>query len=199
MKKLPDIDIDFGNRDQALQHLDYKTASMDRNGTRVKHNTGIYVQDIPSDHTGLSSIDYEKAEELGYFKLDFLNNSAYQGIDCIELRDKLINMTPNWDLLAEEEIVKTLPHIADHYDLVRQLQPDTVEKLAAVLAIIRPAKRYLRNADWETIMKEVWITPTDGSYYFKKSHSIGYSLLIIMRLNYLEYQTISSESKNSKG
>lgn len=188
MKKLPDIDIDFLSRDAALAHLDYKVASIDRDGTRVKHNTGIYVQNIPTDHTNLSSIDYELAEELGYFKLDLLNNSAYQGIDTLDLRDYLSRKEPNWDLLQVEEIVKTLPHIANHYDLVNTLKPDSVLKLAAVLAIIRPAKRYLKNADWDTILREVWVAPKDDSYFFKRSHSISYSMLIVMRLNYLEYQ-----------
>ena len=104
MKKLPDIDIDFANRDKALQHLDYKIASMDRNGTRVKHNTGIYVQDIPSDHTGLSTIDYERAEELGYFKLDFLNVSLYNQVKDKEHLDRLMNTEPVWQILYEKNI-----------------------------------------------------------------------------------------------
>lgn len=195
MKKLPDIDLDFANRDQALNVLDHKIASIDRNGSRTKHNTGIYVQNIPTDHTNLSTIDYEKAEELGYFKLDFLNNSAYQGIDSLDLRDYLSLKEPNWDLLQVEEIVKTLPHIANHYDIVSSLKPNSLLKLAAVLAIIRPAKRYLRNSDWDTILKEVWVEPNDGSYFFKKSHSISYSMLIVMRLNYLEYQAGLNNSK----
>ena len=141
----------------------------------------------------------QRAEELGYFKLDFLNNSAYQGIDSIDLRDYLTNKEPNWDLLQEEEIVKTLPHIADHYDLVSKLKPKSVLALAAVLAIIRPAKRYLKDADWDTIFDEVWQPPKDNSYFFKKSHSIAYAMVIVMRLNFLEYQTTSSESKNSIG
>lgn len=188
MKKLPDIDIDFANRDQALNILKHKVASIDRNGIRTKHNTGIYVQNIPVDYTNMSTIDYEKAEELGYFKLDFLNNSAYQGIDSLDLRDYLSRKEPDWDLLEHEEIVKTLPHIANHFDIVKKLKPKSILALAAVLAIIRPAKRYLKDADWDKIFDEVWIPPTDGSYYFKKSHSISYSMLIVMRLNYLEYQ-----------
>ena len=190
MTKLPDIDIDFANRDQALEHLDYKTASIIRNGVRTKHNTGIYVQEIPSDHTGMASIDYEQAEELGYFKIDLLNNSAYQGIDTLELRDHLINMDPDWTLLEREDIVKQLPHIAEHFDLVSKLKPKSVLALAAVLAIIRPAKRYLKDADWDTIFDEVWLPPKDGSYYFKKSHSIAYSLVVVMRLNYIYIQSI---------
>ena len=188
MKKLPDIDIDFLNRDAALAHLGYKVASINRDGTRVKHNTGVYVQNIPTDHTNLSSIDYELAEELGYFKLDLLNNSAYQGIDTLDLRNYLSRKEPNWDLLQVEEIVKTLPHIANHYDLVNTLRPDSLLKLAAVLAIIRPAKRYLKDADWDTILREVWVKPSNGEYYWKKSHAIAYSMMVVISLNLICYQ-----------
>ena len=41
----------------------------------------MYLQPIPFDQlTGLSSIDYKEAEDRGYFKLDFLNNSLYEGV-----------------------------------------------------------------------------------------------------------------------
>ena len=60
-----------------------------------------------------------------------------------------------------------------------------MEQLAAVLAIIRPAKRKLLNESWDTINKEVWAKPTDGTYFFKKSHAVGYALAIILQLNLL--------------
>lgn len=188
MNKLPDIDIDLLNRDLALVHLEHKNASMIQHGMRIKHNTGIYVQDIPTDHMNIASIDYESAEKLGYFKLDLLNNSTYQGIDSIELRDQLINKEPNWDLLHIREIVENLPHISDHYNMVKKLNPRSIEQLAAVLSIIRPAKRYLQDETWDTILNEIWIKPLDNSYYWKKSHAIAYSVLVIMKLNYMEYQ-----------
>jgi len=193
MNKLPDIDIDLINRDLALVHLEHKNASMIQHGIRVKHNTGIYVQDIPTDHMNLSSIDYETAEKLGYFKLDLLNNTTYQGIDSIELRDKLIHKEPNWDLLQIKEIVKSLPHIADHYALVKKLNPRSIEQLAAVLSIIRPAKRYLLNKPWNQILDDVWVKPMDNSYYWKKSHAIAYAMLVVMKLNFMEYQASNNK------
>mgnify|MGYP003704647687 CR=1 FL=1 len=190
MKNLPDIDIDLYDRTRALMELQHHSASIETNGLRRKHNTGIYVQDIPTDHLNVSTIPYERAEELGYFKLDLLNNSAYAGIDSLTLRNLLFKQEPNWDLLQEREIVQALPHIADHFPLVQGLNPRSVVQLAAVIAIIRPGKRHLANSSWEEIMDEVWKKPTDDSYYFKKSHSIAYALMIIMRLNFLEYQSM---------
>jgi len=55
--------------------------------------------------------------------------------------------------------------------------------MAAVLAIIRPSKRYLLNKDWATINQEVWTKPADGSYYFKKSHATSYAYLVVVHMN----------------
>jgi hypothetical protein len=188
MKKLPDIDIDFLNRDAALAHLDHKVASIDRNGTRVKHNTGVYVQNIPTDHTNLATIDYELAEELGYFKLDLLNNSAYQGIDTLDLRDYLSRKEPNWDLLHEKEICEMLPHCNGYSNVFKQMNPQNIEELAMCLAMIRPGKKHLIGKSWQEINQTIWQKPLNGEYYWKKSHAIAYSILVVMRLNYLEYQ-----------
>ena len=59
----------------------------------------------------------------------------------------------------------------------------SIEQLAAVLAIIRPAKRYLLDKTWTEIMEEVWIKPTDGSYFFKKSHAVAYAQAIVVQMN----------------
>ena len=54
----------------------------------------------------------------------------------------------------------------------------------AVLAIIRPGKRYLLNSGWEKINQEVW-TKVDNQYSFKKSHAVAYAILIVAVLNKL--------------
>lgn len=58
-------------------------------------------------------------------------------------------------------------------------------ELAAVLAIIRPAKRHLLKETWTTIHNEVWNKPTDGSYYFKKAHAVAYAHAIVVHMNLL--------------
>ena len=61
----------------------------------------------------------------------------------------------------------------------------SIDQLAMVLAIIRPAKRNLLGQPWPTIEKQVWLKPSDDSYYFKKSHAIGYAHVIVLQLNLL--------------
>jgi len=63
------------------------------------------------------------------------------------------------------------------------MKPKTIPQLAAVLAMIRPAKRYLIGKDWTTVMNEVWIKPEGDEYYFKKSHATAYAAAVIVQMN----------------
>lgn len=182
---MPDIDIDFLDRNTALNLLEHRVAMRDQKGEKVKHNTGVYFQEIPyNPFTNLATIEYEAAEDRGYFKIDFLNVGLYNGVRDEDHLKKLLDTEPLWDLLEHSEIVEKLFHISDHYTLVRRLKPTSITQLAAVLAIIRPAKRYLEHYDWDVIMKEIWIKPTTGeAYFFKKSHAIAYACAIVVQLN----------------
>jgi hypothetical protein len=182
---MPDIDIDFFDRNRALDVLEHRVAMRDNKGTNVKHNTGVYFQEIPHDpFTNLATIDYETAEDRGYFKIDFLNVSLYDGVRDEEHLKRLLDREPLWDLLEHREIVEKLFHISDHYTLVRRLKPASIEQLAAVLAIIRPAKRYLEHSNWDEILREVWVKPSMGDlYFFKKSHAVAYACAIVVQLN----------------
>jgi hypothetical protein len=55
--------------------------------------------------------------------------------------------------------------------------------LAAVLAMIRPAKRHLIGKDWKTVMSEVWTKPDNNDFFFKKSHAIAYAHAIVVQMN----------------
>ena len=75
---MPDIDIDFADREVVLDKLKHRVARLD---DKKKHNTGVYVTEVPHNPVDkMSTIDYETAEERGYFKLDFLNVSMYKDI-----------------------------------------------------------------------------------------------------------------------
>lgn len=186
MKFQADIDIDFGDRERVLEHIKHIPASIHRDGEVVPHNTGVYVNNIPKHPiTRLASIDHKEAEQRGYVKLDFLNVSVYQQIHSEEELDVLMSTEPPWHRLQEPEFVEKIIHIGNHYDIVKKLQPKTVDEMAAVLAIIRPSKRYLLNKDWATINQEVWTKPADGSYYFKKSHATSYAYLVVVHMNIL--------------
>tara|TARA_Y100000782_G_scaffold94996_1_gene105969 strand:- start:3 stop:578 length:576 start_codon:yes stop_codon:yes gene_type:complete len=182
---MTDIDIDLKNREDVLTKLKHIPASIIGN-TVKKHNTGVYFHDMPHDpSTNLSTISYKEAEDLGYFKIDLLNVNIYEYVKNETHLNTLLKREPDWDLLLHKEIVQQLFHIHDHYDIVAQMQPRSIDQLAMVLAIIRPAKRPLLGESWQSIQKQVWLKPKDNSYYFKKSHAVSYAYAIIVQLNSL--------------
>ena len=181
---MPDIDIDFVDRDQALTLFEHIPASRLDNQRLVKHNTGVYLHAVPVDAvSGLCQIPYEQAEEEKYFKIDFLNVGIYKGVRDEEHLVQLMNQEPLWDLLLQDEFVNLLFHLNGHGDIIRKTQPTSVEHLSAVLAMIRPAKRYLIGKPWTTIMNEVWTKPSNDEYYFKKSHATAYAVAIVVQMN----------------
>jgi len=188
---MPDIDLDFADRTRALDVLKHIDASLD--STFKKHNTGVYCTAIPYNPiTGISTIDYKTAEDRGYFKIDFLNVSVYEGVRDKTHLTQLLETEPLWDLLLEDDFVNKLFHVNGHGSILRQVKPTSIEQLAAVLAMIRPAKRYLIGKDWITIMKEVWVKPDNSEYHWKKSHSFSYAMLVIAHMNLLCEQIIES-------
>jgi len=181
-----DVDIDFKDRLKALAVLPHVPALMLNNGKEMRHNTGIYFHDIPVNPlTDLASIPYDQAEELGYFKIDFINNSVYEGVRDAQHLDKLVSQEPEWSLLADPGVVELFAHIHDHFNIVQTIKPQSIEDLAIVLAIIRPGKRHLINCPMDQIRREVWVPPQDGTYHFKKSHATAYALSIVVQMNLL--------------
>jgi DNA polymerase III alpha subunit len=179
-----DIDIDFLDREQALALFKYVTASREDSGKLVKHNTGVYLHEVPVDaETNLCAVPYNHAEELGYFKLDFLNVSLYKGVKDNTHLEFLLNQEPLWDLLEQDDFCNLLFHVNGHGHILREMKPTSISQLAAVLAMIRPAKRYLIGKDWETVMNEVWTKPESNEYYFKKSHATAYAAAIVVQMN----------------
>ena len=187
MKFESDIDIDFGDRTQALDLLEHIPASILRDGNLIKHNTGVYVTDIPQDpFTGMASIDYESAEERGYTKLDFLNVSLYTQIKSESHLQELIAQEPEWDRLYDPEFCAKLIHIGNHYDtLIRMPEAvNTIPRMAMLLAVIRPAKRHLIGKSWKEVAETVWDKQDEG-YAFKKSHAVAYAHLVAVNMNLL--------------
>jgi DNA polymerase III alpha subunit len=189
-----DIDIDVADRDGILEKLKHRVARIDREGDKYdKHNTGVYFQDIPYDpFTNMATIDHKKADEMGYFKIDLLNVHLYKDVKNEEHVNKLVNQEPVWELLEHKEVVERLFHLNNYYELCKQHKPKNIEQLAMLLAIIRPGKAHLQGKSWEEIEKDVWTKPTDGSYYFKKSHSFGYAMVIVLQLNLMAETSTSA-------
>jgi hypothetical protein len=180
---MPDIDIDFADRDIILSQIEHRVAKLN---TGKKHNTGVYATEIPHNPIdNLATVEHKAADERGYFKLDFLNVSIYKDVRDNEHLTQLMERTPIWELLEHEDFSEKVFHLNGHSSLLKQLKPNSVEQLAATLAIIRPAKRHLANSNWNSIFQEVWTKPTDGGYYFKKAHAVSYAMACVVHMNLL--------------
>ena len=181
---MPDIDIDFIDREQALSHFKHVKARREEDGKVLKHNTGVYMHEVPFDpENNMCSIPYEEAEEQGLFKLDFLNVTLYKGIKNEAHLQKLMETEPLWDLLEQDDFTDLLFHVNGHGSILRQMKPTSVEQLAAVLAMIRPAKRHLIGQPWDTVLREVWTKPKGDEYFFKKSHATAYAVAVVVQMN----------------
>ena len=188
MKFQSDIDIDLGDRTQALAHINHVPASILRDGKLVKHNSGIYVTDIPVDpFTGQAAVDYQAAEARGYVKLDLLNVSLYTQITSEEHLQQLMTAEPAWDRLYDPEFFARLIHVGSHYDTLLKMPEavNSIPRMAMFLSVIRPAKRHLIGKKWQEVAATVWDKPSDDGYYFKKSHAVSYAHLVVVNMNLL--------------
>jgi hypothetical protein len=196
---MPDVDIDFFDRDGVLKFFKHTPASIIKEDKTEKHKTGVYFHAVPEHPvTKHSSLDYKQAEDRGYFKIDMLNVSIYKDVKSEQDLVELMIQEPDWDMLKDAKVVENLFHLNGHFAIVSKLEPRNIEQLAAVLAIIRPAKRHLMYKVWTDIMKEVWVKPTDGSYFFKKSHAVAYAQAIVVQMNLISRAKYSFDatSKN---
>ena len=189
-----DIDIDFGDRTKVLELIKCVPAAM-RNVTPMrKHNTGVYITEIPYDPVhDMASIDYTEAEERGYMKLDLLNVHVYDNITSeVELIDLM--REPNWELLKDKTFVESLIHLGNHFQSMQRMPEliDSIPRLAMFLAIIRPGKKHLIGLPWAEVAKTVW-ERIDGEYTFKKSHSCAYAQLIVVQMNLLESKPVGEQ------
>jgi DNA polymerase III alpha subunit len=181
---LPDIDIDFADRKKVLDIIQHVPAAMKENSTFKKHNTGVYCHSIPYNPlTDTAIIEYKKAEDRGYFKIDFLNVGIYKDIRDESHLKTLMDTEPLWDLLEQDDFSNLLFHVNGHGSILRQMKPKSILQLAAVLAMIRPAKRHLIGTDWTTVMTTIWTKPEDGEYYFKKAHAVAYAMAVVVQMN----------------
>jgi len=181
---MPDIDIDFVDREQALSKFKHVRARREEDGKVLKHNTGVYMHEVPFDaENNLCSINYDEAEKQGLFKLDFLNVSLYKGVRNEQHLIQLMETEPLWELLEQDDFSDLLFHVNGHGKILRQMKPRTIPQLAAVLAMIRPAKRHLIGQPWDTVLKEVWTKPKGDEYFFKKSHATAYAVAVVVQMN----------------
>lgn len=192
MKFTSDVDLDFADRSMILQNIKHIPASMVTDRGIKRHNTGIYVTDIPVNPlTETSSLDYKLAEDRGYVKLDFLNVWIYKYVrDEIHLIELMSE--PDWTLLEDRNFFEKLIHIGNHYDRMMAMpEPiDSVARMAMFLSVIRPGKKHLIGKPWAEVAQDVWTASEDG-YAFKRSHAVAYANLVVINMNLLAANQIS--------
>lgn len=183
-----DIDIDLADRDQVLSLIQATAARQGNHDQVRKHNSGVYVTDIPWDPVNqCAAIDYEQAEQLGYFKIDLLNMTVYQLIQSPEHYQQMLAQQPQWNRLWNEpEWAKQLVHIGNYTDLLKTMRPDSIPRMAAFISIIRPGKAHLQNKDWKTVFETVWDGDDSRGFVFKKSHAVSYAALVALHMNLLD-------------
>jgi len=180
-----DIDIDFADRDLVLNLIQHTPARQVVQGQVRRHNSGVYVTDIPQDPVhGCAAIDYETAEQRGYFKIDFLNMSVYQLIKDPAHYEQMITATPPWDRLWQDtDWSSQLVHVGNYTDLLKSMRPCTIPQMAAFISIIRPGKAHLQNQPWADVFAGVWDGDDSRGYTFKKSHAVSYAALVALHMN----------------
>ena len=174
-----DVDIDFADRQQVIDLI--RCTSARQNAEGRKHNSGVYVTPIPVDAPNdCASIDYETAEQRGYFKLDLLNQSVYTLIrDQAHYDDMLAKLT-DWTKLQDKQFCEQIVHIG-----IVAMQPTTVQRMAAFISIIRPGKASLQRKSWADVFATVWDGDDSAGFVFKKSHAVSYARLVALHINLL--------------
>lgn len=179
-----DIDVDVPDRDAILQLIQHVPARLS-NGRR--HNSGVYITEIPKDPVnGCAAIDYTAAEQRGYFKIDLLNMSVYQQIRDPDHYQQLLATEPPWSRLwTDSAWASQLIHVSNYIDLLASMKPDSIPRMAAFISIIRPGKAHLQNRSWSEVFESVWDGNDSRGYTFKKSHAISYAALVALHMNIL--------------
>ena len=180
-----DIDLDLADRDQLLKLIQAIPARQMHQGQVRRHNSGVYVTDIPYDPVNAcAAIDYEQAEKCGYFKIDLLNMSVYQLIKSPEHYKQMLDQEPNWSRLwTDVEWAKQLVHVGNYTELLKSMKPDSVPRMAAFISIIRPGKVHLQNKPWPEVFESVWDGDDSKGFVFKHAHAIGYAALVALHMN----------------
>lgn len=182
-----DIDIDMPNRDALLKLIQHVPARLEANGQVRRHNSGVYVTSIPQDPVNsCAALDYETAEQRGYFKIDLLNMNVYSMVRDPAHYEQMLQQTPPWERLWQDpEWAKQLVHVGNYTDLLKQMKPDSIPRMAAFISIIRPGKAHLQRRPWTEVFAGVWDGDDSRGYTFKKSHALGYAQLVALHMNLL--------------
>lgn len=182
-----DIDLDFADREAVLKLIQHVPARQIVDGRVRRHNSGVYVTDIPYDPVNeCAAIDYQVAEQRGYFKIDFLNMHVYKLIQSAEHYQQMLDASPPWQRLWQDpQWAQQLVHVGNYVDLLAAMKPDSIPRMAAFISIIRPGKAHLQRRPWAEVFASVWDGDDSRGYTFKKAHALSYAMLVSLHMNVL--------------
>lgn len=182
-----DIDIDLADRTQVLKLIDHVPARISHQGQPRVHNSGVYVTSIPRDPVlGCAAIDHESAADRGYFKIDLLNMSVYQLVQDPDHYQAMLDSEPHWDRLWQDpEWAQQIVHVGNYVSLLTEMRPDSIQRMAAFISIIRPGKAHLQGRPWEEVFESVWDGDDSRGFVFKRSHAVSYAALVALHMNLL--------------
>lgn len=183
-----DIDIDLADRDQLIKLIRCTPARQENDGQVRRHNSGVYVTDIPRDPIhGCAAIEYQQAEQRGYFKIDLLHMSVYNLVRDPAHYQEMLTRTPPWARLWEDTTWSSqLVHVGNYVELLKTMRPDSIPRMAAFISIIRPGKAHLQNRAWPEVFASVWDGDDSKGYTFKKSHAVSYAALVALHMNLID-------------
>jgi hypothetical protein len=187
-----DIDIDLADRDQLLDLIHCIPARQTHQGQVRRHNSGVYVTDIPYDPVNAcAAIDYEQAEQLGYFKIDLLNMTVYKLIQDQAHYDQMLALEPPWSRLwTDSDWSSQLVHVGNYTELLKTMRPDSIPRMAAFISIIRPGKAHLQGRPWDQVFASVWDGDASQGFVFKQSHAVSYAALVALHMNLLNQPVV---------
>lgn len=205
--KFSDLDIDIPSSKSDYIKSSFIKASKNVNGLRSAHPSGIYLyNDLPA-YNGYMLMDYKVAEKNGYQKIDILNNTFLDDIECeyfSQYLELIENEQIDWNELYKYENAYQLSH---YPNILKEFKVTSVMDIAIVLAIIRPGsykqyermKKYIHtdkilsklSDDEHKILSDTYGIPVfdeqykalyvdDGLYRYKKPHSIGYAYVLLV-------------------
>jgi hypothetical protein len=112
---------------------------------------------------------------------------VYQQIHDTEHYEQLLAQSPDWKRLwTDTTWAQQLVHVGNYTDLLKQMRPDSVPRMAAFISIIRPGKAYLQGRPWDQVFDSVWDGDASRGFVFKKSHAVSYAALVALHMNLLD-------------
>jgi hypothetical protein len=111
---------------------------------------------------------------------------VYSLIQSPEHYEQVLAQTPDWQRLWTDSVwASQLVHIGNYTELLQQMKPNSIPRMAAFISVIRPGKSHLQKKTWAEVFASVWDGDNSRGFVFKKSHAVSYAQLVVLHMNLL--------------